>query len=89
MDIFLDNIIFSLQRVGGASVVWKQHLDRLIKDKEFDCNFLEYDNAKLNFFRQQLSLNNEQIDLKNPSLLEAIEKVDLIGKTIANIFRKK
>lgn len=29
------------------------------------------------------------IDLKNPSILEPLEKLDEIGKTIANLFRKK
>ena len=54
IQIGLDNIIFSLQKAGGASVVWQQHLERLSRDKEFQCRFLEYDNAELNFFRQQL-----------------------------------
>jgi hypothetical protein len=35
------------------------------------------------------SWQEEQLDLTNPSFLEAIEKVDFIGKTIAGIFRKK
>jgi Kef-type K+ transport system membrane component KefB len=49
--------------------------------------------SKTNFLliypSQSITWQEEQIDLTNPSLLEAIEKVDLIGKTIANIFRKK
>jgi glycosyltransferase involved in cell wall biosynthesis len=80
MDIFLDNIIFSLQRSGGASVVWKQHLDRLLKDKKFDCNFLEYDNANLNYFRQQLSINSEQIDLKSSHFLALERYLNLKSK---------
>ncbi|MEY3500359.1 MAG: hypothetical protein RL308_2028 [Bacteroidota bacterium] len=64
IQIGLDNIIFSLQKAGGASVVWQQHLERLSRDKEFQCRFLEYDNAELNFFRQQLQLNKNLIDLK-------------------------
>jgi glycosyltransferase involved in cell wall biosynthesis len=69
MKISLDNIIFSLQKAGGASVVWQQHLERLIKDKVFQCQFLEYDNANSNFFRQQLSINKELIDLKSSQFL--------------------
>jgi glycosyltransferase involved in cell wall biosynthesis len=69
MNIQLDNIIFSLQKVGGASVVWQQHLERLSQDKEFQCRFLEYDNAKFNFFRQQLSFNKDLIDLKSSKFL--------------------
>ncbi|MDR7372350.1 glycosyltransferase family 1 protein [Flavobacterium aquidurense] len=69
MKILLDNIIFSLQKAGGASVVWQQHLERLIKDIEFECHFLEYDNAQLNFFRKQLLIDNNLVDLKNSKML--------------------
>ncbi len=69
MNILLDNIIFSLQKAGGVSVVWQQHLERLIQDKVFQCRFLEYDNAELNFFRQQLQIRKDLIDLKKPEFL--------------------
>lgn len=32
---------------------------------------------------------NTNVDLKNPSILESLEKLDDIGKTIANLFRRK
>jgi hypothetical protein len=38
---------------------------------------------------QILLSDNESVDLTYPSLLETIEKIDVIGKTIAGIFRKK
>jgi Kef-type K+ transport system membrane component KefB len=38
---------------------------------------------------QSIAWNEEQLDLTSPSLLEAIEKVDFIGKTVASIFRRK
>lgn len=69
MNILLDNIIFSLQKSGGASVVWQQHLKMLLQDNEFECRFLEYDNAELNFFRQQLPLNKDLIDIKSSQFL--------------------
>lgn len=69
MEIVLDNIIFSLQKSGGVSVVWEQHLQRLVQDEAFLCRFLEYENAELNFFRQQLQLNKDRIDLRSPTLL--------------------
>lgn len=69
MNIYLDNIIFSLQKGGGASVVWQQHLKRLLKEDEFRCSFLEYDNAELNFFRQQLFINKDLIDLRSSQFL--------------------
>lgn len=69
MNILLDNIIFSLQKAGGASVVWQQHLERLLQDPAFHCSFLEYDNAELNLFRQQLSINKKLIDLKSSEFM--------------------
>lgn len=37
----------------------------------------------------QVKGTEEKVDLTNPSLLETIEKIDVIGKTIAGIFRKR
>ncbi|MCC9061739.1 glycosyltransferase family 4 protein [Flavobacterium piscisymbiosum] len=69
MEVFLDNIIFSLQKSGGVSVVWEQHLKRILVDQDFQCNVLEYDSANSNFFRQQISINSDLIDLKTSRLL--------------------
>lgn len=69
MNLLLDNIIFSLQKSGGASVVWQQHLERLLQNQEVRCSFLEYDNAELNFFRQQLFINKDLIDLRSSQFL--------------------
>jgi hypothetical protein len=33
--------------------------------------------------------NNSKIDFKNPTFIEPLEKLDEIGKTLANIFRRK
>ena len=38
---------------------------------------------------QSISMQEEKVDLTNSSLFETIEKVDIIGKTISNIFQKK
>ncbi|MBN2819881.1 MAG: cation:proton antiporter [Bacteroidales bacterium] len=37
---------------------------------------------------QKIKMGKEEMDLKNSSMLETIEKIDTIGKTIAGIFRK-
>ncbi|WP_417939615.1 glycosyltransferase family 4 protein [Flavobacterium sp. RS13.1] len=80
MDILLDNIIFSLQKSGGISVVWQQHLNRLINDSDFNCQFLEYDNSESNFFRKQLSLNEELIDKRNSYFLFLKRYMNLMAK---------
>lgn len=81
MKIELDNIIFSLQKAGGASVVWQQHLKRLSLDKEFQCLYLEYDNAKFNFFRKQLSIKSDLIELKSSRFLSINRYLDFNSKT--------
>jgi hypothetical protein len=34
-------------------------------------------------------IDTSDMDLKNPSVLDSIEKLDDLGKTIANLFRKR
>lgn len=52
MNIYYDNIIFSLQKSGGISVSWKELLGRMLNDTEFTLRFLDIPNQ--NFFRQDL-----------------------------------
>lgn len=54
MKIILDNIIFTLQRSGGISVVWFELLSRLIRDgKKISC--LSYSNR--NIFIKKISFD--------------------------------
>ncbi len=57
--IYLDNIIFSLQKAGGISVVWKNLIDNLPKTNAL--YFIEYPNAYQNIFRQKISISSERI----------------------------
>lgn len=63
MKIYLDNIIFSLQNTGGISVVWKELIQRMIDDSEFNLCFIE--NKNHNIFREQISIQEKFIQ-KNP-----------------------
>lgn len=68
MKIILDNIIFSLQRTGGISIVW-ENLIRGISDK-LPINFLEYKYAKNNIHRATLEINEWLIQhRRTPSLI--------------------
>lgn len=42
MNVIFDNIIFSLQRFGGISVVWNELLQRAQADKELNLTELDY-----------------------------------------------
>ena len=54
MNIFLDNIVFSLQKQGGISVFWYEFLNRIMQDPDFNCKFIDTPND--NIFRKQLDI---------------------------------
>lgn len=58
MKLVLDNIVFSLQKAGGISVVWYELLVRLLKDKKIHFSFLEYDHSLENIFRENLAIRD-------------------------------
>ena len=47
IPVTFDNIIFSLQRYGGISVVWTELLNRALADKELNLTELDYRNERL------------------------------------------
>lgn len=67
--IVFDNIIFSLQKTGGVSVVWYELLSRFLRDHRQEGCFLEYDGARLNIFRKQLAIGEQQLLRKGSFLL--------------------
>lgn len=50
--IILDNIIYSLQRYGGISVVWNELLSRARKDKDIELTELDYRSLPLRFMER-------------------------------------
>ncbi len=60
--IYFDNIIFSLQRTGGISIVWYELLKRFLPSPWMKhIHFLEYNGAEANPFRQCLDLPHDKI----------------------------
>jgi glycosyltransferase involved in cell wall biosynthesis len=55
MQIYFDNIIFSLQRAGGISVYWYELLHRILRDG-LPLHVIEEKNAVDNIFRAKLTL---------------------------------
>lgn len=53
MKIVYDNIIFSLQKIGGISVYWYELIKRLEKSKN---NIIFFDNINNNIVRKQLNI---------------------------------
>lgn len=62
MKIIFDNIIFSLQKHGGISVVWSELLKRVLVDPDFTCKFIDIPNE--NFLRKRINIDLSSI-LKN------------------------
>lgn len=58
--VYFDNIIFSLQRAGGISVVWANLVQRISGVNE-DSIFLEYQNASNNLFRAEIRLPSNKV----------------------------
>lgn len=59
MKVFFDNLIFSLQRAGGISVVWENLLKNCLG--HVDHRFLEYPGAYHNLSRKSLEIPPEDI----------------------------
>ena len=56
MKIIYDNIIFSIQKSGGISVVWYELIKRLLNEKSVVTEFIEYSNCNDNNFRKKLDV---------------------------------
>lgn len=67
-----DNIVFSLQRSGGISVVWYELLRYMLAWRS-DLRCIEYPDAAGNLFRRMLPLPEACIDRRNP-LLRRIDR---------------
>src|SRR5699024_2248686 len=79
-----DNLIIVLSRKNLLSYQERMEEVPNFLNKHFkDINFL------LVYPSQSAFTVDGTVDLTNPSLLHAIEKLDVIGMTIATIFRKK
>lgn len=54
INIIYDNIVFSLQKIGGISAVWFEQIRRIQNDNRFRCHYIEYDSAESNFYRRSI-----------------------------------
>lgn len=64
MKIVFDNIIFTLQRYGGISVVWSNLIKLILKRKDCDIIAIEYEGAKKNnISRQSIHIQENIIKL--------------------------
>lgn len=79
-----DNVIIVLSRKNLLS--YRESMDEI-------PNYLNRYHQGRNFIlvypAQSIYITDGKVDLTNPSFLKTIEKIDVIGKTLAGIFRKE
>ncbi|WP_289105399.1 glycosyltransferase family 1 protein [uncultured Bacteroides sp.] len=69
MKCILDNIIFALQRSGGASVVWSEHIKRLLNEKDCNPYFIDFKTSFNNIFRKELNIPEKQVLFNSDNLM--------------------
>lgn len=79
-----DNVIVLMSRKDQIS-----YQNAMTRIPSYLNKYFSKQNSLLIYPIQSHTVDHEKIDLTNPSLLEAVERIDVIGKTIAGIFRKK
>jgi hypothetical protein len=79
-----DNIVIVMSRKNSLS-----YQPAMFNIPKYLNKYFQEQDFILIYPSQSVSEKMEKIDLTNPSLIEAIEKIDIVGKTIAGIFRKK
>lgn len=64
MKIIYDNIIYTLQRYGGISVVWSNLMQRILRRPDCDITALEYEGAEsFNLSRQTFHIPERKLHL--------------------------
>ncbi|NTW23751.1 MAG: cation:proton antiporter [Lentimicrobium sp.] len=79
-----DNLILVLSRKDRPS-----YHNNMIKIPAYLNKYFQATNFILVYPIQAGVTDSSNMDLKNPSVLESIEKLDDLGKTIANLFKRK
>ena len=61
MNIVFDNIVYSLQKAGGISVVWQELTSRFLLSKLDDVFFIEHKNDTKNIFRKLIKIPRRSV----------------------------
>ena len=54
MRVIIDNIVYSLQKIGGISCVFFELTKRILKDDRYNVCFLDQEKGYGNFYRRKL-----------------------------------
>lgn len=75
-DFIFDNIVFSLQKSGGISVVWYELLKRILKDTSLKTRFIDYGKG-FNPYRDALDIDEKKI--LNTKLFSALSRYNSVS----------
>lgn len=67
--IIIENIVFSNQKIGGISVVWNEHVRRLVDEGNLELIFIEYKGALKNILRRTLDIPYTKLKIRNSMFL--------------------
>ena len=54
IKIYLDTLVFGLQRIGGVSVVWYEYIKRMLKDEDIELTLLDIESDYINVLFKKL-----------------------------------
>ncbi|MCM1140442.1 MAG: glycosyltransferase family 4 protein [Muribaculum sp.] len=82
--LILDNIIFSLQKAGGISIVW-ENIIKGVLNNDIECRFIEHGETE-NIFRNELDIPRKSVIMENLGFHKYRRYVDPSIKHISDPF---
>lgn len=83
INVVLDNLLFSLQKMGGGSLYWKAITESVASDADFNVKYIERHDASSNTIRQKMDLPIFDNKEKDRNLrLDELSSVPIEGRTL-------
>jgi mannosyltransferase len=88
MELFYDNIVYSLQKIGGISSYWYELTKRVQADERINVNFIETGSESQNILRRMLDLAESDVSVRKTGnmYIERFRRVDVAPLEHTGIF---
>lgn len=79
IPLYLDNLVFSLQKTGGGSIYWESIVKAALLDTSFDVTIFERKDSRQNEVRNKMSLASAKriIQSELPLRVDEFKKLDI------------
>ena len=79
IPLYLDNLVFSLQKTGGGSIYWESIVKAALLDTSFDVTIFERKDSRQNEVRNKMSLEGAKriIQSESPLRIDEFKKLDI------------